>query len=253
MARLAIRTDDFQLSFKLIEILRAKKLDFVILDINIPLPSNEFIWFAKADEILQDSTIGKPIPTDIETIESSVYSAMFQLSNALESLKLTIGIDPGPYPGLAWLVDGAFTGVSQLKSLDELVPKIEMLKTTLNCQEMIILIGDGAPLFRDQIINLCLAANWIVQQVNETKTSKGLIRNNHSISALRIATNNGTRVWQQRVIKPTLGEIKFIQGESRKLSMGELTISKQLAKLVACGEMSLSEAIMTHSSHSSEE
>ena len=58
---------------------------------------------------------------------------------------------------------------------------------------MLIRIGDGAPLIRDQIINDCLAKNWIVEQVNESKTSSGLVRNNHAISALRIAANSGQR------------------------------------------------------------
>ena len=175
------------------------------------------------------------------------------MTGDVRSSKLTIGIDPGPYPGVAWLVDGAFAGVSQLKAVEELIPKIKLLNESLKCQEMIIRIGDGAPLIRDQIINLCIALNWTVQQVNENKTSKGLIRNNHSISALRIATNSGDRVWQQREIIPTAGEVKFIQGESRKLSGGEITIPKQLAMLVASGDMSLTEAVMSHQNYSSEE
>ncbi|MDC3070278.1 hypothetical protein OA314_00905 [bacterium] len=39
MGRLVVRTDNFQLSFKLIEKLRAKSLDFMVIDIKKPVPS----------------------------------------------------------------------------------------------------------------------------------------------------------------------------------------------------------------------
>ena len=118
---------------------------------------------------------------------------------------------------------------------------------------MVIKIGDGAPLIRDRIINDCIAENWVVEQVNETKTSIGLIRNNHSISALRIAANSGSKVWQTRDVNPSDGEIKYIQTESRKRSNGEITISKTTAISVAKGELSMEDAIAKNRHHSSEE
>ena len=253
MARLAVRTDDFQLSYKLIKILKSKSLDFEVLDINKPLPSEDIIWFSSALEILNDGALGRPIPTDIDSIENAVHAAILQLSGVQSSVLLIIGIDPGPYPGIASLVDGAFIGVSQLKSIEEIVPKIKQLSSSLDCKEMLIRVGDGVPLMRDRIINHCISNNWVVEEVNESSTSKGLVRNNHSISALRIAANSGSKVWQLRELRPTSGHIKYIQGESRKLSNGEITISKRLAQMVACGDLTLAEAIHIHSTHSSEE
>ena len=88
--------------------------------------------------------------------------------------------------------------------------------------------------------------------VDESKTSRGLLRHNHSISALRIASNSGQRVWELREITPLPGQIKEIQRQSRKFSKGKLTISFGQAELVAKGELSLTEAI-ENLSHSSEE
>ena len=93
----------------------------------------------------------------------------------------------------------------------------------------------------------------MVEQVNETKTSIGLIRNNHSISALRIAANSGDKVWQMRELNPSDGEIKYIQTESRQRSNGEITISRLTAISVARGELSMEEAIARDRRHSSEE
>jgi len=253
MARLVIRTEDFQLSFKLIEALRSRNLKFEVIDSNTEIVNHSTIWFASPAEILEQPTVGRSIPVSLDSIESAVYSAIFLLRGIENSVFLTIGIDPGPYPGLAWLVDGAFIGVSQLASVAELAPAIEKLTQSLDFQTLLIRIGDGAPLIRDQIINDCLANNWIIEQVNESKTSSGLVRNNHAISALRIAANSGQRIWQQRELRPKHGDVKYIQTQSRKMSNGHITISKQLALLVAKGELTMQEAILEQSSYSSEE
>ncbi len=253
MASLVIRTEDFQLSFKLIEVLRSKNLKFEVIDIHTEIVNRSTIWFSSPTEILEHPTLGKSIPVSLDSIESAVYSAIFLLRGIENSVFLTIGIDPGPYPGLAWLVDGAFIGVSQLASVAELVPEIETLIRSLDFQTMVIRIGDGAPLIRDQIINSCIAKNWVIEQVNESKTSSGLVRNNHAISALRIAANSGQRIWQPRELRPKHGDVKYIQTQSRKRSNGQITISQQLALLVATGELTMQEAIVEQSSYSSEE
>jgi len=53
----------------------------------------------------------------------------------------------------------------------------------------------------------------------------------------------GKRVYQLRDIEPNEGEIKEIQNESRVFSNGAITISAELATQVACGEITLDEAI----------
>lgn len=253
MARLAIRTGDFRLSFKLIEKLRLRNLEFEVIDITKPIANESTIWFSTPSEIVTHPTIGTPIPVEIDNIDDAILFAIFQLKRTGKSLSLIIGIDPGPYPGVAWIVDGAFNGVKELTSVAELIPFLQKLIDIANFESVTVRIGDGAPLIRDRIINDCILQNWIVEQVNETKTSLGLIRNNHSISALRIAANSGTKVWQTRDLSPTDGEIKYIQTESRKRSNGEITISRSTAVLVALGEMSMDEAITTCRHYSSEE
>ena len=106
--RLAIRTDNFRLSYKLIEKLRAKSLNFEILDINLPVPDDSIVWFSAPSEIIDFPSIGTPIPVEIETIDDAILSALHQIKGNNASISLIIGIDPGPYPGIAWIVDGAF-------------------------------------------------------------------------------------------------------------------------------------------------
>ena len=253
MARLAIRTEDFRLSFKLIEKLRLRNLEFEVIDITKPIHNENIIWFSTPSEIVNHPTIGTPIPVEIDNIDDAILSAIFQLKPTGKSVSLIIGIDPGPYPGVAWIVDGAFNGIKELASVAELIPYLQKLIHVADFETVTVRIGDGAPLIRDRIINECILQNWIVEQVNETKTSSGLIRNNHSISALRIAANSGAKVWQTRDLNPTVGDIKYIQTESRKRSNGKMTISRSTAVLVALGEMSMEEAITTRRDYSSEE
>ena len=253
MARLAIRTDNFRLSFKLIESLRSKQLEFTVLELNKPVPNESIIWFSSPSEIVNFPSLGTPIPVEIDTIDTAILSAMFQLKGPSASISLVIGIDPGPYPGIAWLVDGAFCGIMQLTSIEDVVPKLLKLRKIAEFEEITIRVGDGAPLIRDRIVNECVSRNWITEQVNESRTSSGLIRNNHSISALRIAANSGTKVWQTREINPTQGDIKYIQTESRKHSKGGFTISKKAAMMVAKGELTMEEATALRSRYSSEE
>ena len=53
----------------------------------------------------------------------------------------------------------------------------------------------------------------------------------------------GKRVWEIREIEPSEGEIKEIQNESRIFSNGAITISAEPARTVACGDLSLEDAI----------
>ena len=252
MARLAIRTANFQLSYKLIQSLRSRKVTFDILDLSEKVSSNEIIWFAESNEIIESESIGKAIPTSIDTIDNSIEFALVLLKGLENPNQLIFGIDPGPYPGLAWVVDGVFIGVAQLQSIAQISGRIDSVSNSISTQSVLIRIGNGDPLIRDRIINMCIQNNWNIEVVDESKTSRGLLRHNHSISALRIASIRGTRVWEIREIKPLPGQIKEIQRQSRKSSKGKLTIPYEIAELVAKGELSLSDAI-SDINHSSEE
>ena len=77
MSRLAIRTEDFRLSFKLIEKLRLKSLDFEVIDVKKTVPSENIIWFSSPSEILGYPSIGTPIPVEVDNIDSAILSAIF--------------------------------------------------------------------------------------------------------------------------------------------------------------------------------
>ena len=108
---------------------------------------------------------------------------------------------------------------------------------------MSVKVGDGAPLIRDRIINQLILAGIKTIQVSEYKTSSGSRVKTHLHAATRIALMSGVLVYKLRELNPTEGDLKEIQRQSRILSSGNLTISTDLAMLVACGEISIEDAI----------
>ena len=145
MRRIAVRTDDFRLSFHLMRELKRRKCEFVML------ASGE-----KWDGILLTSpeeVEDGEIPATEETLEISVERAI-QASRGLDSaVQLVFGVDPGPRPGIAWLADGVVVGSAQLEVIDSVADHIIGLSSAVEHKRMCVKVGDGAPLIRDRIIN----------------------------------------------------------------------------------------------------
>ncbi len=243
VARLAVRTTDFRLAFQLMQTLKQRGIKFDLLDYHAPLPYGDTVWMATELETSERGNEGLPVAATIESIDGAVERAIQHLRGVHQIHELTFGVDPGPRPGVAWMGDGVLLGMAQLESVGDVVGHIRSIEKAVHHASTVIRIGDGAPLLRDHIINECLAEGLLVEQVDEAKTSKGLLRHNHVVSAVRIALLVGLRVWEQRSISPTMGELKEIQRQSRKLSQGRITISTKLALAVARRELNLHEAL----------
>ena len=183
------------------------------------------------------------IPATEETLEISVERAI-QASRGFESaVQLVFGVDPGPRPGIAWLADGIVVGSAQLEEINGVADHIIGLSSAVKHQRMCVKVGDGAPLVRDRIINHLILRGIETLQVSEYRTSSGSRVKTHLHAATRIALMGGNKVYKIRDLNPTEGDLKEIQRQSRILSSGDFTISTELARLVACGEISIEDAI----------
>ena len=235
MRRIAVRTDDFRLSFHLMRELKRRECNFVML-------SSGEKWdgvLLTSPEEVQDGEI----PATEETLEISVERAI-QASRGLDSaVQLVFGVDPGPRPGIAWLADGVVVGSAQLDQIESVADPIVGLSLAVEHKRMCVKVGDGAPLIRDRIINQLILRGIETLEVNESRTSQGSRIKTHLHAATRIALMGGSRVHHIRELNPTEGDLKEIQRQSRIMSLGNLTISTELARLVACGELSMEDAI----------
>ena len=243
VSRLAIRTVDFKLAYRLMNELKKRQIRFVLLDHDAVLPERDMIWFGSEIEVAKYRNEGQPIASSVFTVKEAVEKAVRLQRGITQVHLLCFGIDPGPRPGIAWLADGVVLGVAQLEKVDSVSAHISGIASALDFKTMVVRIGHGAPLIRDQIINDCLTHSFHLEQVNESKTSRGLLRHNHVISAIRIALLRGQQVFEFRTIRPTEGDLREIQRQSRKKSNGRKTISTETAYAVATGEISLDEAI----------
>lgn len=235
MRRIAVRTDNFRLSFHLMRELKRRKCEFVMLASG---EKWDGILLTSPEEV-QDGDI----PATEDTLEISVERAI-QASRGLDSaIQLVFGVDPGPRPGIAWLADGIVVGSAQLEQIEVVAEHIIGLSSAVKHKRMCVKVGDGAPLIRDRIINQLILKGIETLQVNEYRTSRGSRIKTHQYAATRIALMGGTRVDDIRELNPTEGDLKEIQRQSRIMSSGNLTISTELARLVACGDLSMEDAI----------
>lgn len=235
MRRIAVRTDDFRLSFHLMRELKRRKCEFVML---APDDKWDGILLTSPEEVMDGE-----IPATEETLEISVERAI-QASRGFESaVQLVFGVDPGPRPGIAWLADGIVVGSAQLEEINGVADHIIGLSSAVKHQRMCVKVGDGAPLIRDRIINQLILRGIETLQVSEYRTSSGSRVKTHLHAATRIALMGGNKVYKIRDLNPTEGDLKEIQRQSRILSSGDFTISTELARLVACGEISIEDAI----------
>lgn len=243
MQRILVRTDDFQLAYRIMQMLRTRKINVEQYSLSQPLPKKDSIWIGTVDEVAENLADGRPIAAELDSIDIAIEAAIFALKGSSKTHRFTLGIDTGPRPGLAWFTDGILIDTKQTESVEECIEMIESLIENHDFEHLLIRMGKGSPSHRNRLVNAMLHRGHVVELVNERKTSSGLSRNQHGVSAIRIATLAGERVWEAFDLQPTEGEIREIQRRSRIKSQGRITISSDLAKKVAIGELTLAEAI----------
>jgi len=126
------------------ETLRQKGIKFIQLESDQPLPTKDTIWFGSEEEVENAIGEGRGIACNIDTCDTAVTQAIL-LENGLTVIEnLSIGIDPGPRPGLAWLADGVLMGVAQLEHIDFVVEHILSFSTATSLPNQIVsLVGKG--------------------------------------------------------------------------------------------------------------
>jgi hypothetical protein len=245
MVRVAVRTADFQLAYRLIKKLRQSKIKYIQLEYDKPLPSDIIFWFGTHKEVEQSSD-EKGIPCDIDLVNLTVKKHINLLYAGKNVKLLSFGVDTGPRPGLAWFADGKLIDSLQLEDIDSIVTEINKIIYYLSPKSSIVRIGRGPKTLSNRIVNNCLSQGFNVELVDEKNTSIGS-RHDHVSSAKNIGLKPGIRIFNKLKVIPTKGEVREIQRISRLASQGKSTIPSNLARSVASGSLSLTEAINLHS------
>ena len=240
----AVRTDDFRLAYRLLGRLRDSGIEHMQLDPEKPVPSRVDFWIASHAEVVRTNDV-RGIGCDVEEIDSVISSIMNRIAVGEKVQRICFGIDAGPRPGLSWIADGRPAGSMQMESVDTTVDHVVAILNDFMPPESVVRIGNGSPTISSRIANVCLARGLAVQFVDETSTSIGS-RYDHVSAAHRICSKEGIPVTERLQVIPTEGEVREIQRRSRSISEGRLTIPSKLARAVAVGRQTLSEAVELH-------
>ena len=147
---------------------------------------------------------------------------------------LVIGVDPGGTTGVAVLAHRRLLHSAECATPDEAAELVRrMARCSLDCT---VRIGSGAP---EAGVRIASALRHLrVELVDEARSGSG----SHTAAARAIALKRGERV-RELDYSPSAGEVARLQAESRIASGSRRTISRQQARQVLLGELTLEEAL----------
>jgi hypothetical protein len=240
MKIIGILTSDFRVYYELIKALKKRDLPFASLSFDEPIPMNIGVLITTEDE---KESIDFPHPVVAEKdIELTIDVATRILKGKEKFNRLIIGIDPGKRPGVAVIGDDEMLSTAQVSSPEKVEALVGRVIKSYPSEETIVRIGHGDTTHRNRIINSLSRFNLKVEISDETRTTK--ISDSPDIdAAIDIALKSGVAAKKKYKVEPTEGELRDIQRRSRIESKGRVTISKEEAKRVAKGKLTLKEAI----------
>ena len=236
---IVVSTADFEVYHDVVGELRDRSVQFQTIEPGDDLPEGATV------AIVGPEDEHPPIPT----ARANPNGARQAVEKALSILRggggqLIIGIDPGDRPGIAVLSGETIVAAFQVPIDDVAETVRQELDGAVN---PLVRIGDGARLRGARIIDELDGVP--IELVDETGTTPyqgtGVRGMGDVLAAVNIAHSEGERI-ESREIEPTPGEIKQIQQRSRKRSENGRTIDGELARRVALGELSMSEALGRH-------
>ena len=232
----------------MIEALREQNLRFVSLDFSDPVPA--YIGAIITSKSEKDRVAFDKVVTD-EDPDIAIARAKVMLAGEDEVKELVIGVDPGARPGFAAIGDGIVLSRSVAESPEGVSDLVENVSREYPNANVVVRIGHGDKTNRNRIFNRLWDQGHKLEIVDERNTTKRSHTPDED-AATEIAMTPGYSPRKRQEVEPCQGEIRNIQRISRLESSGSLTVSKDLAKKVAIGEISLREAIDTQKNGSND-
>lgn len=236
---LGILTEDFRLYHDLVAALKARDLPFVSLSFSRRIPDSIGAVLtspAEAGRVRVRHVVA------VEEIDSSIAKAIQILKGKTVWRDLWIGIDPGREPGVAIVGDGEVIDTRIAASPEAVAFHVRQAIRTFPAKDAKIRIGHGDPTNRNRILNALARDRIPVEIVDEAGTTRRSPQPDVD-AAIDIARTRGRIVEPPFEVRPTPGEVREIQRQSRLQSGGLVTISSDLAGAVARGDLSLEDAV----------
>ena len=242
---LGIQTDDFSASYDLVHALRARGLPFVTVAPGEPVPPHVGALVTTAAEVAR---VDHPAVIVYSDVESTIQEALRILEGIVTARQCIVGIDPGERPGIAVLADGRVLRLVHAQSPEAVRETVDSVLHSVPAERFVIRVGNGAPTFRDRILNTLAGLPAVIELVDEHHSTPARHHGNaerDTAAATSIALQRGIPILASDVgpVRPTAGELRDIQRKSRLASEGQVTISRILARRVALGRITLDEAV----------
>ena len=182
MPRLGIYTYDFRFYHEAIEILKVLKIPFMSLERPDVAPPDVVAILSKPeDAVVPDIKVAAADPL------MAVRRSIPRLLDKAEFENLVIGIDPGPYPGIAVFGDGILIEAYECPTLDRVRGDIKSILLSYSYRNSVIKIGNGDMPNRKLIMDSIKGLGTRIFIVDEKNTSFPHKIHDNALSAARIA------------------------------------------------------------------
>jgi len=239
---LGLLTEDFRLYHDLVTMLRARDVPFRSLSFGQPIPRDVGAVLTSPAEAPR-VRFSDVVP--VRDVREAVSAALQIVRGRGPWRELVVGVDPGAEPGIAVLGDGDVLD-TRLASSPEVVESIVRGSIlSFPAERVRLRVGNGDPTNRNRTINALAPLGLPVEIVDEKGTTHRS-PNPDADAAVEIARGRGVRAARYYAVEPKPGELREIQRKSRLSSDGKVTITKDLARRVARGELTLAAAVETH-------
>lgn len=185
MSRIGVYTDDFMFYHKVIKLLKKWDLPFTSITAGMEVPEGiKLILSSESDADL--------FPGQVKGVEpiNALRRGLSRVLDKSQFSRITIGIDPGPKPGIAVFGDNILMEAFEITEPEKVSGQISRILEDYSYRDSIVRIGHG-DIPNRQIIEEDLKKSGIVSQiVDESNTSIPHNLHNNALSAARIALNH---------------------------------------------------------------
>jgi hypothetical protein len=239
---IVVATEDFELYHEVVGALRERGTAFTTVEPGDDLPADAAVVVTgSGDEV--------DVPADVARVVAEPGDPRRVVEAVLAHLRggggrTVVGVDPGERPGIAVLSGDFVVSAFQVPVEDA----AETVRAEVaDAVDPVVRVGDGARLEGARIVDALEDVR--VELVDETGTTPylgtGARGMGDVLAAVNIARIEG-EVVTSRHVEPTAGEIRVVKERSREASGQDRTISADLARQVAVGELTMEEALAAH-------
>ncbi len=186
MSRIGIFTLDFKFYHDVIKHLKIWNLPFTSIESPSNVPGDVSVILSSVND---DHSFPNQIKANDPT--SGIRMALPRLMDKTHFTRITIGIDPGPRPGIAVIADGVLLEAYECTTTRRVRSEVISISRSYSYREIQVKIGDGDAPNRNDITSSIRNLGISITVIDEKNTSMPHKVHDNALSAARIAKSDG--------------------------------------------------------------